>query len=113
MKHLNYTHTQMILYFLLILSITNIIVISFVMSFAMGNSVDNRDTNIIVQMAFFYDPDCPCSQEVMLKIIPELDTNYTYLDVIWYDVTTTDNWTLSQDFIDGYNLDFLLNGQTP
>ncbi len=59
-----------------------------------------------VEMAFFYDPECPCSERAMESVIPALESNYTFLNVSHYDVTVGDqeNWSLSTDFIDAYNV---------
>ncbi|MDP6156657.1 MAG: glutaredoxin domain-containing protein [Candidatus Thermoplasmatota archaeon] len=71
-----------------------------------GAGVSRRDSTrgAVVEMAFFYDPDCPCSIKAINEIIPDLEKNYTYLDVIRLDVTLSENKNLAKDFFNAYNI---------
>lgn len=59
-----------------------------------------------VSMAFFYDPDCPCSQEIIDDLLPPLENNFTFLNTVWYDVTTEVGEELAEDFQNAYNVPY-------
>jgi len=69
-----------------------------------GATREDSGSGETVQMAFFYDPECPCSENAMYNIIPALIENYSYLNVKWYDVTKGDNKTKANDFFEAYNI---------
>lgn len=57
-----------------------------------------------MEMAFFYDPECPCNEEIITDILPSLEENFTSLDIKQYDVTGESNRTLSDAFLEAYNV---------
>jgi cytochrome c biogenesis protein CcdA/glutaredoxin-related protein len=61
------------------------------------------DEDPIIQGAFFYSPDCPCTIEA-IEVLNQLEANYTNFEITWYNVDYDDNWTLSQNFFDAYNV---------
>jgi cytochrome c biogenesis protein CcdA/glutaredoxin-related protein len=56
-----------------------------------------------IRAAFFFSPDCPCTNR-SIDILNELQLNYSDFEIVWYNVDLNDNWTLSQDFFDAYNV---------
>jgi cytochrome c biogenesis protein CcdA/glutaredoxin-related protein len=63
----------------------------------------HADDSTEINGAFFFSPDCPCTNE-SLEVINQLQTNYTDFEISSYDVDIIENWTLSQNFIDAYNV---------
>lgn len=56
-----------------------------------------------IRGAFFFSPDCPCTNR-SVKILDQVQANYTDFTIAFYDVDIDDNLTLSQDFFDAYNV---------
>jgi len=70
----------------------------------MAIPVNNRgDEDLKIRAAFFYSPDCPCTNR-SIEILNQLQANYTDFEIVWYNVDIDDNLTLSQDFFDAYNV---------
>lgn len=65
--------------------------------------VGQGDDDIKIRAAFFYSPDCPCTNR-SVEILNQLTANFTDFEIEWYNVDYDDNWTLSQDFFDAYNV---------
>ncbi len=61
------------------------------------------DEDAIIHGAFFYSPDCPCTIEA-IEVLNQLQINYTNFEITWYNVDYDNNWTLSQDFFEAYNV---------
>ncbi len=72
--------------------------------FSSGSNRTDTTNGAVVEMAFFYDPDCPCSIKAMDDIIPALEKNYTYLEVTWLDVTFSEKKNLAKQFFNAYNV---------
>ena len=69
-----------------------------------GTSLKDTTRGAVIEMALFYDPDCPCSKNAMNDIIPALEKNFTYLKVTWFDATKGENKTLAKDYFEAYNI---------
>lgn len=55
-------------------------------------------------MAFFYDPECPCSWRVRDEIVPALKTNYSYLEVECIVIDDEISEARAADFADAYKV---------
>jgi len=62
------------------------------------------DVSNPVKMALFFDPDCPCNEEIMNSVIPSIEENFSRIEVFSYDVTTGNNEKRSLEFQEAYNV---------
>ena len=57
-----------------------------------------------VKMAFFYDPECPCSWKVRDEIVPALERNHSYLEVEYIVIDDEVSEARAADFADAYKV---------
>ncbi|WP_455391831.1 cytochrome c biogenesis protein [[Eubacterium] cellulosolvens] len=67
-----------------------------------------------ITLAFFYDPGCECTKEVLPEI-KKLEQEYPEVKQVWYNITYPVNHTLLIDFQfeDAYNVPNRLSDDTP
>lgn len=63
----------------------------------------HSDDSSYIRGAFFYSPDCPCINQ-SIETLSILQINYTNFKVTWYNVDYDDNWSLSEEFFQAYNV---------
>ena len=76
------------------------------------NGGDNDKGNI--SLAFFYDPDCPCTYDAMAELM-EIEIKYKNINQFWYNLSDPSNKTLWIDFMDinAYNVPNETKSDTP
>lgn len=69
--------------------------------------INAQSNNVVedyyIEIAFFYDPDCPCSQKA-IPIIQDFEKNNNNLNISWFDVRADNNRFLSKKFFTAYNV---------
>ncbi len=79
---------------------------------SISSSRSDGDNNGNISLAFFYDPDCPCSYYAMM-VLNFIQNKYPGVSQFWYNLSSTENKTRLIDFLEAYNVPYNIRASTP